>query len=160
MGITEQIIYDTTVISIIGLLFSFGWYLVNRGSKYWQTNWETHVDMLENDVIGPLFKTWRNTKKSSFWHITKEYPFSVSKINQILSAVVFLIWLYLVGYSVSYTLEFVCKYANVLNISYFVFVLAFAVYHFIKNAESGGSKDIKNGLKEKESNAELISFEE
>ena len=158
------------VISIIGLLFSLGWYLVNRGSKYWQTNWETHVGILENEVIGPLFKTWKNPNKSLLKEVTGEYPFSVSKINQILSFVVFLIWVYLVGYSVSYIFEMTCKYANVLNMSYFVFVFGFAAYQFIANAESGGSKYIKKRQKEsklernveekKKHEAELISFED
>ncbi len=31
------------MISIVGFLFSIGWYLVNRGSKYWQESWELQV---------------------------------------------------------------------------------------------------------------------
>src|ERR1035437_2713319 len=31
------------LVSCIGLVLSTGWYLVNRGSKYWQANWESHV---------------------------------------------------------------------------------------------------------------------
>jgi len=45
------------LISCIGLVLSTGWYLVNRGSKYWQENWERHVDILEEKVIGSLYKT-------------------------------------------------------------------------------------------------------
>ncbi len=45
------------VFSSLGLLFSVAWYLVNRGSKFWQNNWERHVDLLEDQVIGPLYKT-------------------------------------------------------------------------------------------------------
>ena len=45
------------MVSCIGLMLSLGWYLVNRGSNYWQENWELHVDSLENDITGPLFKT-------------------------------------------------------------------------------------------------------
>jgi hypothetical protein len=40
----------------LGIVFSFGWLCVNRGSKYWLENWENHVDMLEDSVIGPLYK--------------------------------------------------------------------------------------------------------
>ena len=60
----------TIIIAIIGLLFSIGWYLVNRGSKYWQKNWETHVDLLENEQIGPLFGTILNPKPIKFKNIT------------------------------------------------------------------------------------------
>ena len=62
----------SALFSSLGLVFSFAWYLVNRGSKFWQNNWERHVDLLEDLTLGPLF--------------------SVSKINQILSAYVCVIW--------------------------------------------------------------------
>src|SRR5579864_817840 len=49
---------DLSVIaSCLGLVFSLGWFLANRGSKQWQENWENHVDLLEDEIIGPLYKT-------------------------------------------------------------------------------------------------------
>ncbi|MEO8399835.1 MAG: hypothetical protein ABI550_08495 [Ignavibacteriaceae bacterium] len=45
------------LLSLIGLVFSVAWYHVNKGSKYWQMNWEKHVSLLEDYDIGPLFKT-------------------------------------------------------------------------------------------------------
>src|SRR5215472_13152802 len=45
------------LVSCLGFLLSLGWYLVNRGSKYWQENWERHVDLLETKIVGPLYKT-------------------------------------------------------------------------------------------------------
>src|SRR5262249_38894798 len=44
-----------TAFSSLGLVFSFAWYLVNRGSKFWQNNWERHVDLLEEMTLGPLY---------------------------------------------------------------------------------------------------------
>jgi hypothetical protein len=41
-------------LSCMGLVFSFGWFCVNKGSKQWQENWENHVDLLEDEIIGPL----------------------------------------------------------------------------------------------------------
>ena len=38
-------------LSNLGLLFSIGWYFVNRGSKFWQVNWEKHMDAIEDDII-------------------------------------------------------------------------------------------------------------
>lgn len=73
------------VISCIGLVFSLAWYFVNRASKFWQENWEKHVDLLEDGVIGPLYKTVIRDKKINGWRLLGPYPFSVSKINQILS---------------------------------------------------------------------------
>lgn len=45
------------IVSCVGFLFTFAWLQANRGSKQWQENWENHVDILEDQVIGPLYKT-------------------------------------------------------------------------------------------------------
>jgi len=39
------------------VVFSSGWYFLNRGSKLWQIYWEKHVDLLEDYNIGPLHKS-------------------------------------------------------------------------------------------------------
>ena len=35
------------LIICMGLVFSFAWYLVNRGSTYWVTNYERVIDAIE-----------------------------------------------------------------------------------------------------------------
>lgn len=85
----------TYVVSVLGLVFSIAWYFVNRGSKAWQRNWEAHVDLLEDEIQGPLYKTGINRYTYHFWNITDAFPFSVSKINQILNLFVAAIWLFL-----------------------------------------------------------------
>ena len=45
------------IISLVGVTFSLSWYLVNRASKYWQENWETHIYYLEDEITGPIYKT-------------------------------------------------------------------------------------------------------
>jgi hypothetical protein len=82
------------IISCIGFLFSVGWFLVNKGSKYWQNNWEKHVDKLENEIMGPLYKTFlvQKKEKKKIAFITEASNFSVSKINQILSFYLLTIW--------------------------------------------------------------------
>lgn len=85
-------------ISCLGLVFSFGWYCVNCGSKRWQENWEKHVDLLEDKTTGPLYKVTFKKKPSKgkkAWLIevaTGSHPFSVSKINQIISLYVTFLW--------------------------------------------------------------------
>lgn len=83
------------ILIILGVLFSMCWYFVNRGSKFWQLNWEKHLDVMEDDIIGPLYKTtiskgYYNRRLHVFWG---PYPFSVSKINILLSFFVLLLWL-------------------------------------------------------------------
>ena len=82
--------------SCLGLVFSVAWYFVNRASKLWQENWEKHVDLLEDAVIGPLYKTVLRDDDIRFWRLWGPYPFSVSKLNQILSMFVVLLFLLLV----------------------------------------------------------------
>jgi len=99
----------SVVIGCLGFVFSFAWYCVNRGSKQWQENWENHVDLLEDNIIGPLYKVvTRRPKEKSTWYqsegiwarfkmiITGPAPFSVSKVNQIVSLFVTLLWALLV----------------------------------------------------------------
>lgn len=89
----------------LGIVFSFGWLCVNRGSKHWQENWEKHVDMLEDQVIGPLYKVILSRgrpKGLGEWVVhllTGPSPISVSKINQLISLFVTLMWLGLLLYS-------------------------------------------------------------
>ena len=86
------------LISSIGFVFSFGWYLSNRGSKFWQVNWERHVDLLENGIMGDLYKiVIHDDKKRNFLgFLIDEKSYSVSKINQILSFFVVSIWFLLI----------------------------------------------------------------
>lgn len=82
--------------SALGLVFSFTWYLVNRGSKFWQSNWERHVDLLEDMTLGPLYKVVAVTADNSAGNpLTSAAQFSVSKLNQVLSAFVVAVWLLL-----------------------------------------------------------------
>ena len=87
------------VIACIGLVLSFAWYLVNRGSRQWQDNWESHVDMLEDCVTGPLYKTVLRAPETDgvMKHLLSGAgQFSVSKINIIVSAFVVVIWVILI----------------------------------------------------------------
>lgn len=77
--------------SFLGVLFSIGWYFVNRGSKYWQENWEDHIGALITKEAGPIFK-YRKNPKDKFVKFNGSYPFSVSKVNQFLSGMTFIFW--------------------------------------------------------------------
>ena len=77
------------IIICLGTTSSFAWYLVNRGSQFWQRNWEKHVEMLEDKVIG-LFKTPIDIKLKEgstpsrwepFCYENQSYPQPVSCIN-------------------------------------------------------------------------------
>jgi hypothetical protein len=66
----------------LGFIVSLAWLLTNRGSKQWQRNWESHIDLLEDQFTGPLYKT-----------VVQSRTFSVSKINELVSAAICLVWI-------------------------------------------------------------------
>lgn len=96
----------SVILSCLGVVFSFAWLCVNRGSKFWQENWEKHVDLLEDEVTGPLYKVvlsrnvedYTIAQKARDW-VTGPSALSVSKINQLISLYVFILWLMLLWYS-------------------------------------------------------------
>lgn len=87
------------IVACVGFLFTFAWLQVNRGSKQWQENWENHVDMLEDAVAGPLYKTVlrRPPHGDGLFErsITGPASISVSKTNQIVNLFTLFIWLVL-----------------------------------------------------------------
>ena len=72
-----------TTLSGLGFFFSIAWHMVNKGSKFWQKNWESHVSLLETSEIGPLYDVYLNPKGKLIdrFHPTKAFDFSVTKIN-------------------------------------------------------------------------------
>jgi hypothetical protein len=122
------------LVSSMGLVFSFGWYLVNRGSKAWQRNWEAHVDLLEDEVMGPLYKMTINRYRYDFLDPTDAFPFSVSKINQLLSLFVVAIWIFLLLYSLS-TFQ-VSKFVHWFALLFISAVSGTAVWLLIKQGQT------------------------
>jgi hypothetical protein len=93
------------ILSCFGLVFSCAWFFVNKGSKFWQENWEKHVDLLEDSITGPLYKTVikRNDdlifKDKINTFLTGPSQHSVSKINQLISLYILVLWIILLIYS-------------------------------------------------------------
>lgn len=87
----------SVAVGVLGFVFSVGWFCVNSGSKWWQENWENHVDLLEDDSMGPLYKSvFGPTGEAGAEHImrrigrvlTRPRDFSVSKINLYVSSII------------------------------------------------------------------------
>lgn len=83
-NVYRQTPFTLYCIICIGLITGFAWALINIGSKFWQRHWEKHIDMLEDQFTGPLYKIVYTYK-----HRT---TFSVSKINDIISRFFITIW--------------------------------------------------------------------
>lgn len=81
-----------SALSGLGIFFSVAWHMVNKGSKFWQKNWETHVSLLEEAEIGPLYDVYLNPKgtlKEKLCPIS-EFDFSVTKVTMWTSAIMIL----------------------------------------------------------------------
>jgi hypothetical protein len=73
------------VVAAFGAITAFTGALTARGSKFWQQNWERHVDLLESQVEGSLMEiVFIKDKKPSF---------SVSRVNERLLEVLFALWI-------------------------------------------------------------------
>lgn len=72
-----------STLSGLGCFFSVAWHMVNKGSKFWQKNWETHVSLLEKTEIGPLYDVYLNPKGTLKERLcpTSAFDFSVTKVN-------------------------------------------------------------------------------
>jgi hypothetical protein len=78
------------LVSGFGMVCSLAWSLANRGSKYWQEQWESRIESAEDDITGPLFKRQEPPQKKGWWLSGRRY--SVSKLAIAVSDYVFLVW--------------------------------------------------------------------
>ncbi|WP_422080110.1 hypothetical protein [Ulvibacterium sp.] len=77
----DEKLHSLFYVNCLGFITSLGWHLINKGSKSWQRHWEQVVDILEDMVVGKLYKT-----------VTTNKTFSVSKINELISLFFTLMW--------------------------------------------------------------------
>jgi len=103
----------------IGFITAMSWSLINIGSKFWQRHWEKYIDILEDEITGPLYKT-------IYAHKSKR-TFSVSKLNEMISRFFVVIWLILgLKYFQSHlTLRGTCD-----EIAWFEIIVTLAVISF------------------------------
>lgn len=83
------------LLAALGFLLSLLWYMANRGSKFWQENWEAHIEDLSIELGKPIFGIIKNNEHTIFnpKQFNKSYPFSVSKVNQMVSLIITFSWL-------------------------------------------------------------------
>jgi len=133
---------------LLGLIFSVAWILIILGSKRWQENWEKHIDYLEDEITGPLYKT--------LYYKGKKY-YSVSGINLILAWVVLVTWIFLLLQyfynNITIIKNFILNFCNSFHVILFLFLpLVFTViciFYFLlyKGQTDGGklNKELEKG---------------
>jgi hypothetical protein len=75
----------TVALSGLGVMTAVANSLSASGSKFWHRNWERHIDMLEDDVEGRLYKI--------IWLPEGKTNFSVSNVNLRLSYLMIAFWI-------------------------------------------------------------------
>ena len=98
------------LVTCLGFFSTLIWLLANEGSKKWQENWEYHIEMLENLITGPLYKTVKSGPK-----------FSVSRLNKLLNQFILLIW-FLLGLNYFFRNKLYIPSENVDVSSWIIFI--------------------------------------
>lgn len=130
-----------SALSGLGFFFSVAWHLVNKGSKFWQENWEKHVSLLEKSEIGPLYDVFLNPKGTIRERLCpiKAFDFSVTKVNMWASFTMAFCSLVGCGGTVYWLIQ--CKAAcPVMSIAPGAIIALFSILVFLFQR---GNKDIK-----------------
>lgn len=112
-----QVLY---LIISIGIITSLSWSLINIGSKFWQRHWEKYLDVLEDKITGPLYKTIYAYKSTR--------TFSVSKLNEMISRFFVIIWLVLAG---KYFIDNITFTGKLKDITYIELIISLFTISFI-----------------------------
>ena len=131
---------------------------MNKGSKYWQENWEYHIDELEQEFSGDLYKVIRDTNKDDFCCCplsTKAYAYSVSKITMItsiallgISCMMFLFYLGMIVIRCIKKMQIDFNYFESMRwgfgivILLGIFLLSFCIFESAKGSQKKESKPI------------------
>ena len=101
----------TVALSVLGVLTAFANYFSALGSKFWQENWENHINMLEDEFEGGLHKT--------IWLLEGKTMYSVTGINKQLSCFFIVFWFFAVICTS-------CKFANSASLKVLIIIAAIA----------------------------------
>jgi hypothetical protein len=93
VGLKEEHPRLSLLVSGFGLVCSASWSLVNRGSKYWQEQWESKIEHEEVAPVGPLslFKKREPEQSRKGWWL-RGRRYSVSKITIAVSDYICGVW--------------------------------------------------------------------
>lgn len=151
-------LFALAVTAFFCFFFSLAWTLVNKGSKFWQKNWEAHIDMLEENITGNLYETFLNTNfkgdekefsKNPLCY--KSYDYSVTKITTltsmlltVASGVLFLFYIILHFFKWRKGYVPFCElFTYIIFPIIFLFIACAIVYYLLKHG-SGNGFDKKN----------------
>jgi hypothetical protein len=144
----EDVPVLTLLITGIGVFLSLCWVCINIASKSYQENWEKHVDLLEDDYMGPLYKRTLGYEKTGFEKLinSKISTYSVSKINLLLSRGIVVTWLLLWIYTFIKIIRCYCLLNIYAGIIFVITLISFGFLFFYPRTD----RQIKKPFKMKE----------
>ena len=84
----EEQLIPLLLLSCFSFVYTVLWCFALQGMKRWQENWEIHIDFLEKNISGCLYKTVLYKKNKQFGF------YSVSRINEIVAVLLAFMWLF------------------------------------------------------------------
>ncbi|MEC0400789.1 RipA family octameric membrane protein [Bacillus subtilis] len=117
--------YLSIIIADFGFICSLCWTLVNRGSKFWQENWESKVENKEINKHSELFTKIEPIQKKFILLQARKY--SVSKLAIGLSDYVVILW---AGIIISAIFKDFLN-AKTITCGFSIFTLLYAIYMMI-----------------------------
>lgn len=146
------------ILSFLGFVFCLSWVLVNKGSKFWQENWENHISILEKTKSIILQDTFLNTsnrqKFNSNPFLLNAYDYSVTKITifgsivlMVISFIILVFHLFLIILKIQVIEYFdLIKIDNILSIFLFIICLLGIVFVIYKLLSCKGNFDKNNNI--------------
>ncbi len=83
MDLPVLALFSLAITAFVCFFFCFTWTLMNKGSKFWQKNWEQHVNKMEKLENSRLFSTYLNPNDKDYKKCPLKfsaYDYSVSKL--------------------------------------------------------------------------------
>ncbi|MBU1949226.1 MAG: hypothetical protein KJ927_10975 [Candidatus Eisenbacteria bacterium] len=139
---TQAAALASFVVSCIGLVFSLAWYLINRASAFWHVNWDSHVEQIEDSVIGSLHKTTIDSTAFRRRDITMPYRLSGTRVHAVVSFYVVFVWVFLLFHSFFTYLQ-VGEPFPFFNIIVIFLITGFFLLLLLWKTEAHKSKNVK-----------------
>lgn len=79
------------LVSLLATIFCWLWIKMIDGAKTWQDVWERHIDMLEDEFTGSIYKTYLFDREAVQ---PGSGPYSVSKINKLIVKTLLTFWIF------------------------------------------------------------------
>ncbi|WP_455769320.1 RipA family octameric membrane protein [Pantoea dispersa] len=77
-----NVLYVSVFVSILGFLLTIVMSLISKSGRYWQRNWEEHINRLEFLFSGNIHK----------FHIPSKKPQSISRLNEVAYTLILCLW--------------------------------------------------------------------